>query len=174
MKIATQHCAEFDRLGELIAGISVGMLTHIDAHGALVSRPMAPLEMDTSGALWFFTSLESAKIEHLRAVNLAFTDTRHSTYVSLSGRGEIDVDRNRIERMWTPFAKPWFPDGPESPDLALLKFLPDTAEYWDAPHSRMVRMLAMAASVATGKPIALGEHATLGALSDVTARRASV
>ena len=52
-----------------------------------------------------------------------------------------------------------------SPELTLLKFVPESAEYWDAPHSKMVRMFAMAASVVAGKPIGLGEHEKLTALS---------
>jgi len=81
--------------------------------------------------------------------------------VSLSGHGELVHDRERIKMLWTSFAKPWFPEGPETPNLALLKFVPHSAEYWDAPSSRMVRLLAMAASAIAGKPIGMGEHDTL-------------
>jgi hypothetical protein len=85
--------------------------------------------------------------------------------VSLSGRGEIDTDRGRIERLWTAFAKPWFPDGPDSPNLGLLKFVPETADYWDAPDSRMVRAFGVVASMVAGKPIAMGEHGSHTGLS---------
>jgi hypothetical protein len=34
-------------------------------------------------------------------------------------------------------------------------------EYWDAPNSKVVRMVAMAASVVAGKPIGMGDHGTL-------------
>ena len=125
----------------------------------MASRPMSPLEMDASGAIWLFTDLRSAKVEHLRVVNLAFSDEAGARYVSVSGRGEIETDRARIERLWTPFAKPWFPEGSGSTNLALLKVVPDSVEYWDAPNSKMVRMFAMAASVLAGQPIGLGEHA---------------
>jgi hypothetical protein len=30
--------------------------------------------------------------------------------------------------------------------------------YWDSPGSKVVRALAMAASVVAGKPVGLGEH----------------
>ena len=165
MKTVPQASAALTRLCELIENLSVAMLTNLDDDGALVSRPMTPQEMDAQGALWFFTDLRSQKVEHLRVANLSFADAAKGTYVSLSGRGEIDTDRGRIERLWTPFAKPWFPDGPDSPQLALLKFVPAGAEYWDAPNSRMVRMFAMAASVVAGKPIGLGDHETLTDLS---------
>jgi hypothetical protein len=63
-------------------------------------------------------------------------------------------------------AKPWFPEGPESPNLALLKIEPEMAEFWDAPNSKMVRMFALAMSVYAGKPVGLGEHDTLTHLSE--------
>jgi len=160
MKTATQTNASLAHIAELIGGIPIAMLATVEADGALASRPMAALEMDTSGALWFFTDVRSAKVEHLRHANLSFTDMGHGTYVSLSGRGEISTDRASIERLWTAFAKPWFPDGPGSPNLALLKFVPDTADYWDAPNSKMVRAFGAIASMVAGKPIAMGEHGT--------------
>jgi len=165
MKIQTQGSPELIKLGGLLDGMSVAMLTTVDTRGALLSRPMSPLEMDGTGALWFFTDLRSAKIERLRAVNLSFADSENAIYVSLSGRGEIHAEHAHIAMLWTPYARPWFPDGPGSTNLALLKFVPETAEYWDAPSSKMVRMFAMAASVVAGKPIGFGDHDTLNALS---------
>jgi len=161
MKIQTQHSPELRKLCELIEPMSVAMLTGSDGEAMLESRPMSPLEMDADGAIWFFTDLRSAKVERLDVLNLSFTDHAASTYVSVSGRGELHTDRATIERLWTAAARPWFPQGKDSPDLALLKFRPHTAEYWDAPNSRMVRMVAMAASVVAGKPIGMGDHGTL-------------
>lgn len=167
MKTATQPTDDLTHLAELITDIPIAMLTTVEEDGALASRPMAVLEMDAQGALWFFTDLRSSKVVHLRVVNLSFTDIAHGTYVSLSGRGEIDTDRGRIERLWTAFAKPWFPDGPESPNLGLLKFVPDAADYWDAPNSKMVRAFGVLASVVAGKPVAMGEHGSHTGLSAV-------
>ena len=168
MKIATQASAELTHVAKLIENIPIAMLTTLDAEGALASRPMTILEMDAQGALWFFTDVRSSKLEQLRAVNLSFTDRGQGDYVSLSGHGEIDTDRARIRGLWTVFAKPWFPDGPESENLALLKFLPDTADYWDGPSSKMVRAFGLVASVIAGKPVALGEHGSHTALSPAT------
>lgn len=165
MNIETQNSPEMAELCKLIEPIAVAMLGNIDADGALVSRPMAVLEVDAAGAVWFFVDLRSSRVEFLRVVNLSFADAAHGTYVSMSGRGEIRSDHSQIERLWTPLAKPWFPEGPGSRNLALLKFVPHTAEYWDAPNSKMVRLFAMAASVVAGKPIGMGDHATLTDLS---------
>ena len=165
MKIAAQTDSALVDLCGLIQQIPVAMLTNLDADGNLVSRPMSPMEMDRNGALWFFIDLRHAKVEHMGAANLSFADADRATFVSMSGRGQIHMDRARIAQLWTPLVRPWFPDGADSEHLALLKFVPGAAEYWDAPHSKMMRMVALAASVITGKPIAQGEHDVLPALS---------
>lgn len=168
MKIELQASDELTRLSNLIEGMPVAMMTTVDEHAALVSRPMSPLEMDRQGALWFFTDLRSEKIERLREVNLSFSDADKSTYVSISGHGEVHTEQAHIDALWTAFARPWFPDGKDSGNIALLKFVPNAAEYWDAPHSKMVRMFAMAASIVASKPIGMGDHDTL---TDLSAKR---
>jgi general stress protein 26 len=165
MKTSSQASADLTHVSTLIEDIPIAMLTTVEADGALACRPMAVLEMDAQGALWFFTDLRSSKVEHLRVANLSFTDSGRATYVSLSGHGEIDTDRGRIQRLWTSFAKPWFPDGPDSTHLALLKFVPDAADYWDGPNSRMVRAFGAIVSVVAGKPWAMGEHGSHTGLS---------
>jgi len=165
MKIEPQPTAELARLGELIADMPVAMLTSASDDDTLVSCPMEALEMDGEGALWFFTDLRSDLAERVRVVNLSFVDDAHGTYVSLSGRGEIAKDAARIERLWSMFDRASFPDGRGSRHLALLKVIPEKAEYWDAPNSRTVRVLALAASVVSGTPIGRADHQVLTGLS---------
>lgn len=142
MKTEPQNSPERSQLCKLIQNMSVTMLTTVDANGVLISRPMLPLKLDSHGALWFFTDLRSAKLKQLDAINLNFIDSTRATYVSLSGYGEINSERAFIDRLWTPFVKPWFPDGPESSQLALLKFMPEVAEYWDSAQRKMVRLFS--------------------------------
>lgn len=165
MKIETQTNSDMGKVADLIKDMSIALLTGTGEDSALVTRPMTPLLMDSSGAIWFFTDIRSAKVEQLRNVNLSFSNEADSTYVSLSGHGEIHNDRAKIKQLWTAFAKPWFPDGPDSPDLALLRFAADTAEYWDAPSSKMLRMFGMVASIVASKPVGMGDHDVLTDLS---------
>lgn len=165
MNIKHQKTNELSKLGELIEDMSVAMLTTIDsADGVLMSRPMSPQEMCEQGAIWFLTDPNSSKVKNLEEMNLGFSNEVTSTYVSIAGHGEIVDDRERIESLWSIFARPWFPDGVDSSNLALLKFVPHSAEFWDAPNSKMVRMFSMVASIAAAKPIGMGEHGNLDAL----------
>lgn len=165
MKIHLQPNAELQKLATLIQPMDgVAMLTSQDLDGALVSRPMAPLEMDEHGAIWFFTDRDSTKVEQLNTLNLSFSDEERSTYVSMCGHGDLELDRGHIKRLWTPLARPWFPDGIESDNLALLKFTPSAAEYWDAVDTKMVHLFATAVSVIAARPIGMGEHGRLDRL----------
>ena len=53
------------KLADLIDGIRIGMLTTVEPDGSLRSRPLATLQMDSDGRLWFFTSITSPKVEEI-------------------------------------------------------------------------------------------------------------
>jgi general stress protein 26 len=161
MKIEPQKSPNLSQLGQLIKDMSVGMLTNLNDDGELVSRPMSAQTMCAEGHIWFLVDQYSNKVKHLQPMNLAFSNESNSTYVSISGVGAIVIDRDLIEKMWTNFAKPWFPDGVNSTNLGLLKFTPDSVDFWDAPSCKMVRLFAMAASIVTAKPMGMGEHGHL-------------
>ena len=164
MDIKTQKTVELTQLAKLIEDMRFCMLTTVDDENLMVARPMTPQQMCEDGALWFLTDPNSTKMQHLQLMNVAFSDEPQSTYVSISGHGELVTDRARIESLWSNFARPWFPDGDESTNLGLLKFTPHVAEYWDAPNSKIVRMFATAISIAAAKPIGMGEHGNLKTL----------
>jgi general stress protein 26 len=162
------HLENLQLIKKLISGQRVAMLTLCGKSGQLESKPMTVLEFDSQGAFWFYCehdSYDAVTRECYKRANLAFSDESHATYLSLSGGGEIVNDRARIHALWTGMAKPWFPDGPDSPRLALLKFSPEQGEYWDGPGSSLVRMLALAVSAAAGKPVGMGEHGVLNSVA---------
>ena len=135
MKTETQCNARMTRLGLSIKSAAMVMLSSLDPDGALHTRPMTPLEMDGDGRLWFFTDLHAANAANLNVANVSFADPVRGTYVSLPGRSEIDTDCARIESLWPSFANHAYADGPGAANLALLKFVPDATEDWDAPRA---------------------------------------
>lgn len=164
MSETTYRTAELKQLAELIDGQRVAMITTDGGDGQLGSRPMTLLELDPQGRFWFFIEhdpVDGATALRHRQVNLAFNKNSDGTYVSVTGEGQILHDTTRNQALWTAAAKPWFPDGPTSPRLGLLCVQPKRAEYWNAPDSAVVRSLAMAASIVSGKPVGMGEHGVL-------------
>ena len=113
MKIRPQTHPQLSKLGEIVAPIEVAMLTTRGADDVLTSRPMTPLEMDESGTFWFFTTRDSDALDGRGPVGLVFVDPAKSIYVAVAGEAALVEDRERIRALWTPMARPWFPDGPD-------------------------------------------------------------
>ena len=71
--------AEFEKLGELIKDIRVAMVTTVEADGTLHTRPLASLAYENDGQLWFYTAVDSAKVDeimHDMRASVAFADAR--------------------------------------------------------------------------------------------------
>ena len=158
MRTAPQLNAAMAPLVVRIRQMSNAMLTGLDDTNSLKSRPMTPLEIDSAGAIWFFVDLRSATVKRLAVLHLSFSDPVNARYVSISGRGELDVNRQHIEALWNASSIRWFPDGASSTNLALLKFIPERAEYWDAAQSRMVRTFAPSSAYITGARAQANRH----------------
>jgi len=124
MKKAAQSDAGMQKLADLIAQAPIAMLTTEEPDGSLRSRPLATLQMDSEGKLWFFTALSSGKVGEIdqhRKVNLSYANTDKQSYVSVCGSARLFRDRDKMRELWTPWVEPWFPDGLADPDLALLE-----------------------------------------------------
>ena len=149
-----------DKFKKLTESIDFCMLTTISG-GQLRSRPMSTQEMDENGELWFFTSDQTHKVDEIEAdsrVNVAYSKPDDNTYVSVSGRGSISKDRQKIEELWNPVLKAWFPKGLDDPNLALLKVSVEEAEYWDSPNSTIVQLAGFLKALVTGQEAKGGEH----------------
>jgi general stress protein 26 len=149
-----------EKLKTLINDIDFAMLTTING-GHLRSRPMSTQEYEGSNVLWFFTSDETHKVDEIEAddrVNVAYSRPDDNVYASVSGRASISKDRAKIEELWNPILKAWFPDGLEDPTLCLLKVTIEEAEYWDSPNSKLVQLAGFVKAIVTGKSADGGEY----------------
>ena len=156
---------EFEKLCEMIKDIDFCMLTTVDENDELHSRPMSLNgDVDEEGNLWFFTSSNSHKageIERTPNVNVSFVDTSDQRYVSISGTAQLIHGRDKIKELWKPVLKAWFPDGPDQPDVVLLKVKMTKAEYWDGPSSTISQAVSFVSAILTGKQVELGENKKL-------------
>ncbi|MBM0107424.1 pyridoxamine 5'-phosphate oxidase family protein [Steroidobacter sp. S1-65] len=155
--------AEFEKLGELIKDIRIAMVTTVEPDGTLHTRPLASLAYENDGQLWFYTAIDSAKVSevmHDVRASVAFSDTSKDAYVAVSGTADIVQDRQRIQELWTPFAKPWFPNGPDDPNLALLRVHVERGEYWTSA-GKAAYLFGVAKAAMTGKRTEMGENRKL-------------
>ncbi|MBD1996454.1 pyridoxamine 5'-phosphate oxidase family protein [Leptolyngbya sp. FACHB-541] len=155
MTTSSDRSDQIRKLRDMVKDIDYGMLTTIDTDGSLHSRPMAVnKQIEFDGDLWFFTYADSHKVlevQQHQQVNVSFSAPDRQQYVSMSGVAELVRDRKRLELMWQPDLKAWFPKGLEEPGIALIKVNVNKAEYWDAPAGWVAKTIGLAKSIATGE-----------------------
>ena len=153
---------DLQKIRELIKDIDFCMLTTVDENGDLHSRPMSSNgDVDDDGDIWFFTNASSHKvteIQKLPKVNVSFADPDDQRYISVSGTAQVVRDRAKIDELWKPEFKIWFPEGKGDPEIALLRVNLEKAEYWDSPSTTIGYALSFVSSLVTGKQPEFGEN----------------
>lgn len=144
-----------EKIRDLIKDIDLCMLTTLDDDGCLRSRPMAVNgQVEANGDLWFFTYASSHKVTEVNRnnhVNVSFSAPDKQCYVSLCGTAELVTDRAKIQELWKPELKAWFPQELDEPDIALLKITTTKGEYWDSPASWVAKAVGFVQAATTGE-----------------------
>lgn len=154
--------AELEKLRDMIAEAEFAMLTTISHDNKLVSRPMAVQETEFDGDLWFVFSQNSSQADQLRdesEANASF-QTR-GTWVSVAGTGRIVQVREKLEQLWRPALSSWFPDGVDTPGVALLKIEAESAQYWNSDGGSVRYAFEMAKARVKGQQPDYGESKKL-------------
>ncbi len=149
------------KIVEMIRGIRIASFVTMDEDGLLRSRPMAPQHYGEAGEIWFFTNVKSGKVDEIEGtpeILLSFSNPETQDYVSMNGRAEIVRDKEKTAKLWSEVARVWFPGGPSDPDLVLIRFQADAAEYWDSPSASMMIAYGYLKARLTGKAPNLGEQ----------------
>ncbi len=153
-----------NKVFNLIKDIKFAMMVTLDTDGQMYSRPMAAQQKDSTDSrneLWYFTSKDSPKVAEIKANSamlVSYSDPDSNNYVSLSGTSEIVTDKSRIDELWSEALTVWFPKGKDDPNICLIKFKPETAEYWDAPSSKFVHAYGYVKAKLTGEQPEAGEN----------------
>jgi general stress protein 26 len=127
--------------------------------GRLTSRPMTLQEVEFDGDLWFFAERGSNPVEHITAspeVNVGVGSG--GSWVSLTGDAVVVEDAAKKRELWNSAVEAWFPQGPDSDDVVLIKVQADSAEYWDAPGGRLATAFSFVKAKVTGERIDGGEN----------------
>ncbi len=147
------------KVAEIIKDIKTCMLTTTDDEGTLVSRPMAVQQVEFDGDLWFASDAGSRKVHQVRhgaGVNVSFASG--DAWLSLAGEAEVVEDLEKTKELWNPGLSAWFPDGPESTGLVLLKVHASSAEYWDTPGGKVATLLSYVKARTKGERYDGGEN----------------
>ncbi len=150
------------KVAELVKDARIAMFTTVDADGRLVSRPMGLQEIEFDGDLWFFADDRSDTVSEVAAnpaVNVSFSSG--DSWVSVTGNASVVRDRAKSEELWNSFVEAWFPDGPDTPGVVLLKVDTHAAQYWDTPGGRVVQLYSMVKSKIVGESYDGGDTGTV-------------
>jgi Pyridoxamine 5'-phosphate oxidase like len=82
-------------------------------------------------------------------VNVATASS--SSWVSLTGHAGVVDDLARKRELWNKVVEAWFPNGPEDPDVVLLRVEAASGEYWDSPGGRLATAVSFAKAKLTGQ-----------------------
>jgi general stress protein 26 len=151
--MATTKNQDLSKLRELIEKIELAMMVTQDGED-LRARPMTTSQMDEDGHLWFFTNEFSSKTGEIlnhEEVNLSYADKESNSYVSISGKASIVHDQKKVDELWHPILKAWFPKGKDDPDMALIRVIPYQSEYWDSNSNKMVQLFKIAKAIIKGE-----------------------
>lgn len=116
------------------------------------ARPMAVQQVDDEGRVWFLSNHSSNKDQDIKAqgqAQLIFAHPDKYEFLSLYGTAESFYDREKIEALWSPLAKAWFPEGKDDPNLSVIKFSAIEGHYWDTQSGKLVSLLKIVISAAT-------------------------
>jgi general stress protein 26 len=92
---------------------------------------------------------------HEALVHVTISDHDAGRWLSLNGAAAVVVDRDEIRRLWNPAARAWF-DGPDDPELAVVRFDVSDGHYWDGPSTRAGRAVSLLKAALTGHGDSLG------------------
>jgi general stress protein 26 len=142
-----------DKLKELAKEIDFCMFcTQVDEL-PFSTRPMSTREVDDKGNIWFLSragSNKNVEINQDDKVQLLYAKPGSSEFLSVYGHADVIRDRKKAEELWSFWAKTWFNEGVDDPELTLIRVRPESCYYWDTRNNRMVSLLKIVAGAITG------------------------
>jgi general stress protein 26 len=121
-------------IAQQLREIDTCMLATRGEDGELHARPMSnngTVEWD--GTSWFFAPADGRLVAELRRDPSAVTTYRADdrfAWVALSGSATIVDDAGAKRDRWLPELERWFPNGPEDPNVALIRLEATAASWW--------------------------------------------
>lgn len=152
---------QLKKVKDLIEDINVNIFITRHEGNQLRGRPMSTASVEDDCSLWFFTNEYSGKVDeisHNSEVYLTYASQGSSKYLVLQGKAELSDDRKKMEELWSPVMKVWFPEGLDDPKILLIKVTPTEAEYWESASNKVMMYFGMAKALLTGEEYKEGKH----------------
>jgi len=124
------------------------LLTHTDG-GQIAGRPMSNnRDVEYDGDSWFFVDEESRTFADvsrdpkvtLSAQGKAGLLGKPPMFLNIEGDAQIVRDRATLADHWVKELERWWPEGPDSPGLAMIKVQARRIHYWDGEDEGELRL----------------------------------
>lgn len=127
-------------VAETLKDIDFVMLNTHTQGGQIAGRPMSNnRDVEYDGDSWFFVDQTSRSFSDIRQdpkVSITAQGAKGllgkpPLFLSIEGEAEIVLDRAVFAEHWTKDLERWWPEGPDTPGIALLKVHARRIHYWD-------------------------------------------
>ena len=129
------------------------------------SQPMAAqFDDDLPDEIYFYTNVQNRLVKGMKQSTKGvfhFASKGHDFYASGQGTLSTTKDRALIERFWSPIVAAWYDEGPDDPDLVMLKLDLTQAELWNNSTGTFVASMLYALTGDRADKVAQEENATV-------------
>jgi len=138
-----------DDVAKTLKDIDFVMLNTHTEDGQIAGRPMSNnRDVEYDGDSWFFVDEESrtfADVSRDPKVSVAAQGNKGifgkpPVFLSIEGVAEVVRDKAAFTDHWTPGLERWWPEGVETPGLALIKVHAERVHYWDGEEEGGIRI----------------------------------
>ncbi|WP_395672370.1 pyridoxamine 5'-phosphate oxidase family protein [Phenylobacterium sp.] len=127
-------------VAKALRDIDFVMLNTHTTGGQIAGRPMSNnRDVEYDGDSWFFVDKESRTFADVSADPKVTISAQGSKgllgkpplFLSIEGQAEVIEDRAQLEAHWNSDLDRWWPEGPSTPGVVLLKVHAGRIHYWD-------------------------------------------
>jgi general stress protein 26 len=120
-------------VAERMRELDICMLT-TRADDGIATRPMSNnAQVEYDGDTWFFAPRDSAMVREIEAdpaVALGYIATDRGTWIAIEAVAAIDDDATHKRERWFEDLGRWFEDGPDGPEVVLIRATATRIRAW--------------------------------------------
>ena len=122
------------QIAALISTIDICLFSTRGEDGQLHARPMSNNgQVEWEGSSWFFAPSDGRLVAELEGdpqAVAAYRAEESFDFISISGHATLETDRELKQKYWLPELERWFPNGPEDPNVTLIRLDAEHADWW--------------------------------------------
>ena len=125
--------ASIKEIANIMRKLDFCMMITKDGRNTFHARPMSNnRKVDYDGDSWFYSYEDSGKVRQIKEnpmVSLIF-QAEPMLFVDCYGKASITKNEDLIREKWVDGLEAWFPEGPETKGICLIKVTADRVQYW--------------------------------------------